>query len=192
MPANPVPAGTKRPAEDVERPDAKRIRKGDAAIGEAKSKANLARLPLELQLKILRDLVVTSLDDPQTALRDVAAFRRTSKSLHGATEKEFSTEKVNGKIIGGNIRVASHIKRLSQGIKGIDEIPRRISVENRRDFNIMNTAMNVDFIALQAGEERPDTVRDVLSLKEGPIKYGSVQSLIFNIDYIRLRTGRRL
>lgn len=188
-------ASTKRRAQDVEEPDAKRMRfeaSGDAAVGEGKTaEANLARLPVELQLKILRDLVVMNLDDPQTALRGVAAFRRTSLSLHQVTETEFSTENVEGKRIGGNRRITSHIKRLGEGIEGLDEIPRRISAENRRDFNIKNTAMNADFIALQTTDKRPDTVRDVLSLENGPIKYDSVQSLIFNIDYIhpRIRSG---
>ncbi|WP_107028197.1 hypothetical protein [Ensifer sp. NM-2] len=155
----------------------------DAAI-EKDALAPLERLPVELQLKILQDLVIPDLDDPQTVLRHVAAFRRTSRPLHQVTESEFSTEKVEGNVIGGNRRITSLIKRLGQGIKGVDEIERRIYARNREESIVENIAMNADFIAFQTADKRHNTVSDVLKRSHIPIKRDSVESLIFNIDYI--------
>ncbi|KSV64560.1 hypothetical protein N183_34915 [Sinorhizobium sp. Sb3] len=149
--------------------------------------ANLAGLPVEIQVEILGHLVRMDLDDPQTALRGVAAFRRTSKSLHQATGIGFRNRNIEG-----NKRIASHIHRLGQGLKGLDEIPRPIKAENRTELNIEHTAMNADFITLLTADKRADTVRDVLKLEHSPKKLDSVESLIFNIDYVDSKSRSRI
>ncbi|RWI50527.1 MAG: hypothetical protein EOR16_30170 [Mesorhizobium sp.] len=172
----------KRPAgDDVKWPAAKRQR--SEVSGESKqAQANLARLPAELQLKILRDLVLMNLDDPQTALRGVAAFRRMSQSLREAAETAFSTETLEDKRISGNSRITSHGRRLADVIKDMSEIPIRSSAETMKDLNARNAAMYANSIAVR--DKRSDIVRSALKLEEGPIKYDAIQSLILNIDNI--------
>jgi hypothetical protein len=137
-------------------------------------------LPAELQSKIFRDLIDPY--DIKSTLKNLTAFKRTTKSLKSTADREFF-DKDFIILLSGIMNECNEI---------LDTFDLEDNSHNRGSSRLNSVTAEADFLPIRTEAERSVIVNYTLNYKDPNASKDAMRNLIRNIDYTKSREKVRI